>query len=69
VARFYLQDDNRTRHDFLAANAARCVVYGPHERALGAERPGTDGLPRAVYDTPAVNVYEVEPFEASRASR
>jgi len=67
--RFYLGKDDDAGHGFLAANNIRYVVYGPHERALGAAPPGVTPALRSVYETPEVTIYVVEPVAASTAPR
>jgi hypothetical protein len=65
---FYLGMHDEAGHSFLAANNIRYVVYGPHERALGAALPSAPQVLRAVYETPEVSIYEVERVAATVAA-
>jgi hypothetical protein len=62
--RFYLERNDQAALRFLIANDIRYVVYGPHERELGAAPLGPTGYLRLVYDTPEVSIYEVERIAA-----
>jgi hypothetical protein len=64
VRRFYRDINEDSQRDFLAANGIRYVVYGPHERSLGAASPDQPGYLRLVYEAPEVSVYELVRLDA-----
>jgi hypothetical protein len=55
---FYRDEDPEHRRRFLVANNVRFVVYGPHERTLGAAPPSDDRHLRPVYEADGVSIYE-----------
>ena len=64
MAEFYRSEDEASRRSFVAAHRIDYVVYGPHERAIGA-RPVAGSFLRPVYAVDDVAVYRVEAGQAA----
>jgi hypothetical protein len=58
--RFYLEQDDAVRVDFLVENRIGYVVYGPYERAVNGAAPLDGRHLRPAYSDGDVTIYRVE---------